>query len=487
MRLDKISVGLCVVSLFLCFSYSAAFSRSTTLSGSVSMGQEYDSNIFQSDSGREEQWTTNVTPVLTLTSEGEKDVFTVVADSDLEWDQRRDERDFEHGFSINNTREISQYFTITVGNDYTYTDGSPETDMDDAGLSYADKFARANGRQREEVVRLLFPEIGDYTDDDYLRIITEIDERYAFASPSVQQEVDQILSNSTSRRRSWENEISVSAQYEFARDSILEIGYAFTVFDDREDYYDEYDKHNPYLNLSYRFHPQWLISGNYAFTKTDYDEAGKQEVQDAGVNLAYDLTLKDQFSLTYDYQNTDYDEDDRIDYNEQNVGLSWDHNQELGQHLLLTSTLMADYVDRDIDFDERGLSLSLGLTRAIQRGSLSLGGDIGIDERDADDGWDKYHRNWSFSAGLSYQIIENLLGNLSADYEKRYDWNLAGDKSIFDDYGAGAGVTWSFSRWYTLSLNYTYDRLESSEPFVSGYHEHTVMMQLSAAKDLFKW
>jgi len=486
MRLGKISAGLCVVLLFACFS-NFAYGRATTLSGSVSVGQEYDSNIFQVESDREEQWTTNVSPSLTLTSEGQKDVFTVVADSDLEWDQRRDERDFEHGFSINNTREISQYFTITVGNDYTYTDGSPETDMEDAGLSYADKFARANDRQREEVVRLLFPEIGDYTDDDYLRVIAEIDERYALASPSVQQGVDQILSNSTSRRRSWENEFSVSAQYEFARESILEIGYAFTVFDDRENYYDEYDEHAPYIRLSYRFAPLWLVSGFYEFTKGDYDDAGKEEVQGTGASLAYDLTLNDQLSATYGYEKTDYDAADRIDYDEQTAEMSWVHNQDFGQHLLLTSILMADYADRDIDFDERGLSLSLGLTRAMQRGSLSLGGDLGLDERDADDGWDKYHRNWSFSAGLSCQIIENLLGNLSADYEKRYDWNLAGDKSVFDDYGAGAGVTWSFSRWYTLSLNYTYDRLESSDSFVSGYHEHTVMMQLSAAKDLLKW
>lgn len=475
-----VCVGLIVLS-----SPFSAFGRSTTLSGSVALQQEYDSNIFQVESNREDQWTTIVSPSLTLTSEGEKDLFTIGANSDLEWDQRRDEREFEHHLSLSGTKEISQYFRVTVGNNYTYTDGSPETDMDPA-LSLEDRFGRANEYQREQVARLLFPEI-DYSDDDYLDVLSQITERYNLASPSVQSEVDRILSNSSSRRRSWENEFSVSAEYEFARDSILTIGYSYHLFDDRENYYDEYDEHAPYINISYRFHPQWLASVFYEYSKADYDDAGEEEVQSTGASLAYDLTLNDQLSASYGYEKTKYDAPGRIEFDEQNVELSWGHNQEFGQHLVLTSTLMGDYIDRDIDFDERGVSGSISLTRTIQRGSLFISGNIAMDERDADDGWDKYQRSGALAGGLTYQIFEDLTGSLNASFEKRYDWDLTNNKSTFDDYGAGAGLSWSFSRWYMLSLNYTYDRLDAKDTLVSGYYEHTVMLQLSAAKELLKW
>ncbi|MBC8318089.1 MAG: hypothetical protein H8E41_09290, partial [Desulfobulbaceae bacterium] len=203
----KIAVGLCAVSLFLCSSNSV-FGRATTLSGSLSMGQEYDSNIFQTESDREEQWTTTLRPELTLSSEGEKDVISFTANSDLEWDQRKDEREFEHSLIFNGTKEISQYFRITAGNNYTYTDGSPETDMG-PGLSLEDRFARADEYQREQVARLLFPEI-DYSDEDYLYVLSQITERYD-DNPAVQAEINRILGNSSSRRRSWDNEFSVSA------------------------------------------------------------------------------------------------------------------------------------------------------------------------------------------------------------------------------------------------------------------------------------
>ncbi|MBC8316838.1 MAG: outer membrane beta-barrel protein, partial [Desulfobulbaceae bacterium] len=271
------------------------------------------------------------------------------------------------------------------------------------------------------------------------------------------------------------------------RDSILTVGYSYHLLDDRENYSDEYDQHTPYINLTYRFHPQWLASVFYEYSKADYDDAGEEKVQDTGATLAYDVTLKDRLSASYGYQKTEYDAAGRVDYDEQNVDLSWSHNREFGQHMLLTSTLVADFVDRDIDSDERGLSLSLGLTRTIQRGSLSLSGEMGTDERDADGGWDKYQRNFSIAGGLNYQVLEDLTGNINASFEKRYDWDLAGDKSTFDDYGAGAGLTWSFSRWYQLSVTYSYDRLDAKDSLASSYFEHTVMVQLSAAKDLLKW
>ena len=478
-----ILVTVCMGLMVLGSSHSA-FGRTTILSGSVGVQQEFESNIFRTDGNYEERWSTSLLPTLTLTSASEKDFFSVIANSDLWWDQTRDQRDFEHNLFLNGTREISQYLRLTIGNDYIYHDGSPEIDMDDT-LTIEDRFARADERQREQVARLLFPEI-EYSDEEYYTYcLSQIRGRFIVADSSVQSQVLQILSNTSSRRRSWENDFSISAEYEFARDSILEVGWSYYLLDDRDDYLEDYDEHSPYVSMSYRFHPEWRGLARYELTRTNNDVTDDERRHNTELGLEHNLTNADLLTANYLYESVDYDED-RDDWNEQTMGLGWDHN--FGPHLLLNTTLEVNYLGRDRFNDERGITPGVGLTRTYQRGSVSLNGDIAFDERKVSGDWDKYRRDINLIARADYQLMENLRGNININYERRYFYPLIiTDKEKYDDYEAGAGLAWTLGRWYVLSLNYTYDRLTAKDSPVTDYYEHTVMLQLTAAKDLLKW
>jgi hypothetical protein len=469
--------------LVLCSSNSA-FGRTTTLSGSVSMGQEYDSNIFRMDTDHEERWTSSLLPTLTLLSESEKDVFSFIADSDLQWDQTRDERDFEHNLSLSGTRELSKYLRITIGNDYQYNDGSPESDMDDAP-TIQDRFARASEYQREQVARLLFPEI-EYSDEEYyIYCLSQVAGRYNDASSSVQAQVLNILSDSDQSRRSWENEFSFSVAFEYYRDSIVEVGWRYFVRDDREGYAEDYAENSPYVSLTYRFNSEWRGLMRYELTETDNEDTDDETRNMTELGLEHNLTTADLLRVNYQYESIAYDED-RDDWNEQIIEFGWDH--QFGPHMALNTALETNYRDLDELSDERGVELSLGVSRTFQRGSASVEGNMAFDERKDSGDWDKYRREMRIRGVGSYQLLEDLTGNVNFSYEKRYDWLGTGsEKATYDDYEAGAGLSWSFGQWYALSLNYMYERLDADNSAVSDYFEHTVMLRLTASKDLLKW
>jgi hypothetical protein len=123
----------------------------------------------------------------------------------------------------------------------------------------------------------------------------------------------------------------------------------------------------------------------------------------------------------------------------------------------------------------------------LQRGSISLGAGGSFGQQKRDETWEDLRRNWSVDGAITYALQENVTATFDLAYEKRYLWPEIGVKSDFDDYEAGVALTYSFLRWFALTCRYTYTKLESNDSIVSGYDEHLVMVELSAARELLRW
>lgn len=476
---------------------SGASGRETILSGNVSMQQEYDSNIYQEESDRQEQWTTIFMPTLTLVSSGEKDTLLLAASSDLSWDQRLDDRDFSHSLLVSADRELSPHLKITLSDNYSYNDNAPQRDMD-AGLSISRRFQRADAYEQAEVARLLFPSLAYDPSRHYLMVLSEIERRYAQASPSVQGQVDLYLSNSDGRRRYWDNEVAVGAEYEYAKDSIIGLGYRYFINDNRTpwDYannnntdedgggYEDYFEHSPYVSLSYRFNPQWRASVNYQFTKGQHETASDLKEHDTLFALDYTLSQQDQLIGTYGYTTSNFvgDQEDLV---EQTGSLGWNH--EFTPQLRLATSVDGSYLTREYYEDEREIGLDVGLTRLLQRGSISIGTGVTTADAKTDGSWEDLRESWSVDGAMTYALLEDLTGTINASYEKRDSWQDIAGKTTFDDYEAGVALTYSFMRWFALSCRYSYSMLESDSDLISDYHEHLIVVELSAAKELMRW
>jgi hypothetical protein len=456
--------------------------RENVLSGSLLMQQEYDSNIFQESDDEQSRWTTTLVPTLTLASTSVKDEFSFTASSELGWDQRLDERDFSHDLSFSGSRQISQYLRIIMSDNYSYNDESPRRDLD-PNLSITERFQRAGRYEQAEVARLLFPELR-YTEDDYLYVLTELARRFAQAGLTTQQEVERYLSNTEGRRRYSDNEFSIGAEYEFARDSLLTLGYRYFANDDRSASISEYYEHSPSVGLTYRFNPQWLAGVSHAFTKGQYDTANDLTENDTLFTVAYTVSPTDQLTGSYGYDSTNFQgtSEDIVD---QTAELGWDHDVNVNTRL--TTTLSENYLTREYSGDENELGLDVGVTRRLQRGSVSLGAGGSFGQQKREESWEKLRREWSVDGAITYALQENVTATFDLAYEKRYLWPEIGVKSDFDDYEAGVALTYSFLRWFALTCRYTFTKLESNDSIVSGYDEHLVMVELSAARELLRW
>lgn len=472
------------VGLVLLFDpTSGASGRETTLSGSFSMQQEYDSNIYQEESDRQDQWTTILLPALTLVSAGEKDTFSLAASSDLSWDQRLDERDFSHSLLLSADRELSERLRVTFSDSYSYNDNAPQRDMD-AGLSLSRLFQRADDYEQAEVARLLFPELSYDPARNYLLVLSEIERRYAQASPSVRLQVDQYFSNTEGRRRHWDNELSIGAEYEYARDSIIGLGYRYFVNDDRTSGVEEYYEHSPYVSLSYRFNPQWLASVNYEFNKGQHETSSDLTENNTLFGLDYTLSQTDHLNATYGYTTSNY-QGDQEDLVEQIGSFGWNH--DFTPQVRLTTSLDSSYLTREYYGDEREIGLDIGISRLLQRGSISVGAGTSMAESKQNSSWDDLRESWNLDGSMTYAMREDLTGTINASYEKRDSWQEIVGKTTFDDYEAGVSLTYSFWRWFALTCRYTYSKLESSNDLIPDYDEHLIVVELTAAKELMRW
>lgn len=463
---------------------ASASSRVTSIFGSLGVEQDYTSNVFHERNNESSQWTTTVLPTVTMVSEGSSDTIELAAGSNLLWNQRLDERDFSHDFSVSATKQILQHLTLSASTDYAYYDDHPMQDFDD-GLTSSQKFQRASLTAQEEVFRILFPEYAEYDPDEhYTLVLNEIDTRYALASPSDQRRVDALLSNSESRRRHWTNDFSFEAEYEYARDSSIRVGYNYSMLDDRSAEMSELYEHRPSLGFSYRFNPKWRASVDYEFTRTQYDQENDFTGNDTTVTVDYTLSASDRLDFSYGYTTSSYD-GDGIDFVDQTGGLGWSH--DFTSQLHLSSNIDANFLDREASEDETGTGLGVGLTWDLPRGSVSLGGSGDYSQIKRNGSWEDVRGSWSLDGAISYELLQDVSATFDLSYEKRYEWPLLADDSTFDTYGTGISLSYTFFRWYTLSLDYGFNKLVTHSSPVDDYQEHTVMLSFVAAKDLFRW
>jgi uncharacterized protein (PEP-CTERM system associated) len=136
----------------------------------------------------------------------------------------------------------------------------------------------------------------------------------------------------------------------------------------------------------------------------------------------------------------------------------------------------------EITDNDSGPTFTLSLTRTFSRGNITIGGDGGWYEEYLQRGLTSNFRQYygGFVRG-TYQILERLSFYAGASY--RYEKDQLDFTSDF--IRANCGLRWSFLRWFSLSLEYTYaDRNDDIE--IDSYTDNRVMLILSASKP-YRW
>jgi hypothetical protein len=153
------------------------------------------------------------------------------------------------------------------------------------------------------------------------------------------------ISNELGRRRFINNTASLISNYTYLEDSLVTLGYTYSVLrnDDTAiaDGYQDFDKHDGLISVSYRFNPDWKTTlggqyirglfGDQELASTTF--LSKDLVQYAGdMMLESYIFSKNTFSLSYQYLGTKYDETTRNNSDIHQATVGW--KQEVSPHTL---------------------------------------------------------------------------------------------------------------------------------------------------------
>ncbi len=481
--MKKIYFGLLVI----CVLPAVATARQNVLNGSLSVSEDFDSNRYETEDDRVDLWQTTVAPAFSFLSSGAHDTVDFTYEPEFIYDHQRDTNDNTHDLAFTVDRQLSSRWSVSFNDSFSYSDYD-EIDMGPPGDMVA-QFIRADGYVRDEVVRILFPELGEYDPDtDYTYVLSELEERYAYAAPQRQARVDNLLSPADpGRRRHYTNETSLDFSYEFGADRLLSFGYTLITLNDKSSGMAEYTEHNPHLSLAWRFSQQWSFDFSYDLNIMDYDDVEDESTQSTEFRLNYNLNPHDLLYWSYDFSYTDYDDELAGNFYTQDYGIGWEH--DFGSLTRLTTYLGGSYEQRDVSGDERGYEANVNLTREFQRGNYHVGCEGGYDEYSGSRGWDDLREYLTINAGLNYEMSQDISLDTEFVYERNISWDRteAHEKITDNDYDAGVGVTYTFLRWYSVSLRYAYHVLNTDALVRDDYYDHQVFLEFSGARDIFHW
>lgn len=407
------------------WSVGVASAAEKVLKGGIAIGQDYDSNIDRSYTGRETEWTTSITPSMALEV----------------------------------TEARSSY-----------------------SLSYAPKVVYSHRTDNERLDHTLSGRL----ENKWLEnLATYMNETFIKAEdPYEDEEANIQLSDQLGRNRYWTNSFLTGLDYEYAKDSFLKLSYLNHVLDNSEPGREDFVKHTPKVSLSHRFDHQWQTLAEYSYTKGDYDQSDdlKQNVVD--LYAYYSWTTMDKSFCHYSYSDSSYD-GTKEGYDIQSLSVG--HEKQYSKTLSFNAEGGGTLVDRDGQSgtsDE--FYFRAGLNKTEQKWNLQATAEGGFDEKQftgaTDEGLSRY---WMVKASYDHRVLQDLLATLGCSYRKDTYLERTPEEDE-EEFRAEGGLVYSFGQWYEASVKYIYTNMDADD-IAKKYDDHRLFFQLSVKQDLLKW
>lgn len=365
--------------------------------------------------------------------------------------------------------------------------------VDSVGWS-SQNFVRASPATQAEVVRILAPEELPWDPDKTYAVLSKLQRNYEAASPAEQDQVDALLTQGADgeREKYWTSAIGIRSAYEFAEKSTIALGYRFSNQDYQTGVTADQVEHAPSILLSYQFTQRWRGEVGYELRQTSYGsiQSGTYVVASEDsttssphLQLDFEISPADLLFWNYNYELISYD---GVSSNttDQAGSIGWTHGFD--ERTTLTSSLGASYVCPELGGDEREYSLNLGLSRNYDQGRIALNATGLTAEAKTLGAWDESRRSWEAGSNVAYQLKQDLSATGRLSYGQWDAWNY-GVAEKYDRLQFGAGLSYGFKRWFTLSLNYDYNLFGTDSTAFNDYAEHLVSVRLAAAKELWRW
>ena len=434
-----------------------------------------------------------LSPRLTFSSTGISDVVEFTYAPGVHYDHIDESTDLDHDFGLRMEKNLTRNWLVTLNNHFFLG----EDPIRDEELRTTDIISQTGEPAPPE------PSVG---------------------SPPA--EPDQTLTERFGRRRYWTNTMDAGSEYTYGEDRIINVGYTFDVLrNDDADVggYTDYDRHTGDLLLHHRFNRKWSTEGEASYTRGLFDQprvaitapAGQQAaVIDSEDLKEYNFRLRGTYDTSshyhlfteYGFLGTDYDSSLRQDSDIHNLTLGF--NYDISQRLHVTLSGGPSWVVRDNSSTETDYNAYGGITWDFLHGTTTLFAGKSYVQDNFDGRGSGLTDSWDTGVTLDYQLTRNLTAAFSATYthDQRQQLPLAQTAIFVDqeqpaptefnrfeytekDYDAGASLTYTFLRWYSLTGGYRYYNHDSdlTADGADSYHEHRAYIELAVSKELFRW
>lgn len=451
---------------------------------------EADSALVVEDDDEDDYQRILIRPLIAIDRSTERSSLVFTYQPTVYYDFDNEDEDVNHGASLSFRNRMSEAWTLSVIDSVLQSDIAED-------VAVAETSAAA-------------PEAGATTP----------------SATAGQSEGDRI-SDEEGRRKYTTNTLQFLSDYAYAQDSLLSMGYAYGILrndDVVDDEYQDFDRHQASLSVGHRLNREWkaTLGGQYVrglFDEPD-DAAAVAELEAADVpeepsddldeyyadaGVEYDGIARHPLRLDYGLAVYDYDDEALGDSEIHDLTFGWRWNRS--PHVTYNAAAGPSYATTDGQDDTWGYNGELGANYTIDRGSLRLGLEKGMERRNFtgevdDNGLIDY---WDGRADFSYQLLQSTTVALFAGYRyEDQDEVVRGGASLPPPDGAqllendlietvtterfytGVSVKYSFWQWYALDLSYSYADQTSDDP-EDEYDEHQIMLTLSYTKELFRW
>jgi len=388
----------------------------------ISVEQKYDDNLFLTKENKVDDWITVARGGLSFSNMDQKGGISL--DYNAGWNQYWDHTDFNY-VSHNGNLDI-KYLTRSHFNFYL-----------------KEIFVRSDEpREREYLAPSTIPNA---------YVLSTVQERSVY----------------------WRNIVIPSVEYMFGKESKIGVSYTENDYSNQDETIGKRREASvsPYFEF-------WLdqrngISGNYGYTHGDFDNSPDMRGQNA--SLRYTNRYGPQSSVYLDNYvlRRDFKGSDSSDYDV--------YNPKIGINHAFTKTLSGQleggyyWQDQKNGPTRSAPTYTAGLTNVDQRSTynITLQGGFYEDYFTSQNlGFARYHRLLiSAYHRLSRHFFVSMQGNGEyADYTSdRNDWI----------YGGGASAGYDLTKWFTVSLNYTYQQ-RNSDIDANDYTNNRVMIAIKA-------
>ncbi|MFZ5994925.1 MAG: outer membrane beta-barrel protein [Thermodesulfobacteriota bacterium] len=435
-----------IVWLFLsCFSWAVPSVRAECrykFTPGLSVDEKYDDNIFLRSTDETSDWTSTISPALSL---------------DAQCPTRGVTLSYSPGFVF--YKRYTEYNTVRHnGNVSAFLQAGPHTRIDFRDSFYRTEEPREQMEATHVTRRYIMPGIYHGQPGFFYWDRDEI-----------------VYTTRRTRNTYYRNTGDIKLSHQFGPKDNFFVGYSDNHLENRDPEIEDTRIQTPFAGVSYWFDVQNGLDLNVRHAISDYETTPDFKQYTAGARLVHLFSQENSISLAYNHTDMNYDPRG-TDYVIHDGMVSY--SMSPGPHTTLSAGLGYFLRNPERGGTNDGLSYQASIEQKFERGSVFAGGEGGYRQELSDAENLGFAKFWSANGGINYILLPDLTasGGLSYVEEKFIEEADRRDKL----WSATAGLTYSYRRRLSLSLSGQHTERESNVD-INDYDDNQIMLRITAS------